>query len=390
MRDVQRGAFVVSSRGASMSEKRDYYEILDVPRDATDKDLKNSFRRLARKYHPDRSTEEDAESKFKEIQEAYAVLSDPQKRAQYDRFGHSGPSGSPFSGFEGGFNINLEDLFGGDFFSSIFGGGRRRSRQRRGSDILVRHSVEYSDVYHGSQEEITIDLPHACGPCEGTGAKNGELDTCDTCRGQGQIQVREQIGPFVQSSVRTCSDCGGVGSTPIESCDDCNGQGSTLESTTLRFQVPKGAESGTRLRMKGKGEPSSFPNGETGDLYIEIEVEAHPWFERSGSDLIMSLPLGYADLVLGTTIELDHIDGKGIEIKVPPHSNSGETLTIRQRGLPHPRTGRNGDVVVLLKLHMPKKLSKDAKKSLNILRDELGPEDITQRILEDSEERRRI
>jgi molecular chaperone DnaJ len=388
MRDVQRGAFLVSSRGATMAEKRDYYEILEVQRDATDKDLKNSFRRLARKYHPDRSTEQDAESKFKEIQEAYAVLSDPQKRAQYDRFGHSGPSGNPFSGFEGGFNINLEDLFGGDLFSSIFGGGRRRSRQRRGSDILVRHSVDFADVYYGSKEEITLDLPLPCGSCDGTGAKDGALDTCDTCRGQGQIQVREQIGPFVQSSVRTCSDCGGVGSTPIKSCEECRGQGSNLESTTLRFQVPIGAESGTRLIMKGRGEPSSFPNGEAGDLFIEIEVETHPWFERSGSDLIMSLPLGYSDLVLGTKIDLDHVDGKSLEISVPPFSNSGDTITIRQRGLPNHRTGRNGDVVVLLKLHMPTKLSKEAKKTLTTLRDELGPEDVVKRILEDSEERR--
>jgi len=372
-----------------MSDKRDYYEILEVGKDASEKDLKNAFRRLARKYHPDRSTEPDAESKFKEIQEAYAVLSDSQKRAQYDRFGHSGPSGHPFSGFEGGFNINLEDLFGGDLFSNLFGGGRRRTRQRRGSDILVRHTVDYTDVYNGTQEEVTLDLPQACESCDGTGAKDAKLEVCQPCRGQGQIQVREQIGPFVQSTVRPCGDCSGLGSTPIQSCDDCTGQGNTLQSTTLRFQVPKGAENGTRLRMRGKGEPSSFANGEPGDLFIEIEIEPHPWFERSGSDLIMSLPLGYSDLALGTTVELEHIDGTMLEIKVPPLSNSGETLTIRKRGLPHPRSGRNGDVVVLLKLHMPKKIGKDAKKALTSLREELAPNDILKRILEDSEERRR-
>ena len=372
-----------------MSEKRDYYEVLGVSRDASEKDLKNAFRRLARKYHPDRSEEDDAESKFKEVQEAFAVLSDPQKRSHYDRFGHSGPAGNPFGGFEGGFNINLEDLFGGDIFSSFFGGGRNRSRQRRGSDILVRHSVDLSDIFNGVQEEITIDLPQACQSCDASGAKDGEHETCSTCRGQGQIQVRQQIGPFIQSTVQPCGDCNGMGSIALEDCLDCKGRGSKLEMTTLRFAVPEGAEHGTRLRMRGKGEQSQYPNGEPGDLFIEIEVEQHPWFERSSSDLIMSLPLGFSDLVLGTKITLDHIDGKPLDIVIPANSNSGETLTIRHRGLPHSRSKKRGDVVVLLKLHMPERLTKDVKKTLSSIRDHLAPEDIVERILKDSNERRR-
>ena len=161
-----------------MSDKRDYYEVLGVEKSASSGDLKNAFRRLARKYHPDRSTEPDAEERFKEIQEAYAVLSDEQKRAHYDRFGHDGPQGNPFGGFGGGgFNINLEDILGGDFFSSFFGGGSRRRRTRRGSDILLRHSVELVDVLLGSEQEVVLDLPEICATCEGTGARGGVLET---------------------------------------------------------------------------------------------------------------------------------------------------------------------------------------------------------------------
>ena len=373
-----------------MSDKRDYYEVLGVEKSASSGDLKNAFRRLARKYHPDRSTEPDAEERFKEIQEAYAVLSDEQKRAHYDRFGHDGPQGSPFGGFGGGgFNINLEDILGGDFFSSFFGGGSRRRRTRRGSDILLRHSVELVDVLLGSEQEVVLDLPEICTTCEGTGARGGVLETCTTCGGQGQVRVRQQVGPFIQEVLQTCSDCGGRGKIAEHPCGDCEGTGTQLKSNTIRFSVPEGAENGTRLRMRGRGEPAPQGVGEPGDLFIEIEIETHPWFERTGSDLIMSLPLGYADLLLGTTVELEHLDGKPLIIKVPPHSNSGETIEVRKRGLPRQRGSGRGDVVVLLKLHMPKKVPKATRKSLDALRSDLSPDDVLGSIVEDASERRR-
>ena len=373
-----------------MSDKRDYYEVLGVEKSAGSGDLKNAFRRLARKYHPDRSTEPDAEERFKEIQEAYAVLSDEQKRAHYDRFGHDGPQGSPFGGFGGGgFNINLEDILGGDFFSSFFGGGSRRRRTRRGSDILLRHSVELVDVLLGSEQEVVLDLPEICATCEGTGARGGVLETCTSCGGQGQVRVRQQVGPFIQEALQTCSDCGGRGKIAEHPCGDCDGTGAQLKSNTIRFSVPEGAENGTRLRMRGRGEPAPQGVGEPGDLFIEIEIETHPWFERTGSDLIMSLPLGYADLLLGTTVELEHLDGKPLIIKVPPHSNSGETIEVRKRGLPRQRGSGRGDVVVLLKLHMPKKVPKATRKSLDALRSDLSPDDVLGSIVEDASERRR-
>ena len=372
-----------------MSDKRDYYEVLGVEKSASESDLKNAFRSLARKYHPDRSTEENAEDKFKEIQEAYAVLSDAEKRAQYDRFGHNGPSGSPFGGFGGGgFNINLEDILGGDFFSSMFGGGGGRSNRRRGNDIRIIHTVRLLDIYNGSTEEIELDLPTQCEPCGGTGAEGGETKNCSDCNGQGRVRMRQQVGPFVQDVVRECPTCNGVGQMSAVSCSPCDGTGQTTKATTLRFSIPAGAEEGTRLRMRGRGAPAPQGKGQQGDLFIEIEVEEHPWFERSGPDLIMSLPLGYADLVLGTSITLEHLDGKDLTIKIPSGTNSGETLEIRKRGLPGRRSGGRGDIIVLVKLHMPKKVNKKTKKALQEVKDALAPSDMIQRIKQDAKERR--
>ena len=373
-----------------MSDKRDYYEVLGVEKNASEGDLKNAFRSLARKYHPDRSTEDGAEDKFKEIQEAYAVLSDQEKRAQYDRFGHNGPGGSPFGGFGGGggFNINLEDILGRDFFSSMFGGGGGRSSRRRGNDIRIRHTVSLQDIYSGSSEEVELELPTACDACDGTGAEGGETQTCPDCNGQGRVRMRQQVGPFVQDVVRECPTCNGAGQTAANSCSSCDGTGQTMKMTTLRFSIPAGTEEGTRLRMRGRGQPAAKGKGQQGDLFIEIEVEEHPWFERSGPDLIMSLPLGYADLVLGTTVSLDHLDGKNLTIKVPAGTNSGDTLEIRKRGLPGRRSGGRGDVIVLVKLHMPKKVDKKSKKALQELRSSLAPTDLIDRIKKDASDRR--
>ena len=373
-----------------MSDKRDYYEVLGVEKNASEGDLKNAFRSLARKYHPDRSTEDGAEDKFKEIQEAYAVLSDQEKRAQYDRFGHNGPGGSPFGGFGGGggFNINLEDILGGDFFSSMFGGGGGRSSRRRGNDIRIRHTVSLQDIYSGSSEEVELELPTGCDACDGTGAEGGETQTCPDCNGQGRVRMRQQVGPFVQDVVRECPTCNGAGQTAANSCSSCDGTGQTMKMTTLRFSIPAGTEEGTRLRMRGRGQPAPKGKGQHGDLFIEIEVEEHPWFERSGPDLIMSLPLGYADLVLGTTVSLDHLDGKNLTIKVPAGTNSGDTLEIRKRGLPGRRSGGRGDVIVLVKLHMPKKVDKKSKKALQELRSSLAPTDLIDRIKKDASDRR--
>ena len=373
-----------------MSEKRDYYEVLGVSKDADDKELKKAFRSLARKYHPDKNDSPDADEKFKEIQEAYAVLSDSDKRRNYDRFGHNAPGGSPFGpgGFQG-FNINLDDILGGDFFSNIFGGGRRRSTQSQGNDILVRHEITLKSVLEGGKDEIEIDLPSTCEECNGTGAKDGITTECSECDGAGQVRIRQQIGPFVQDSIRPCVRCGGSGREFTSKCKACAGDGKKNESQVLRFNVPPGAQDGTRLRIRGKGQPAPFGKGVPGDLFIELVVEEHPWFERNGMDLIMSLPLGFSDLALGTTVTLPHIDDKDLVIKVPAGTNSGDTITISSRGVPSSRGIGRGDIVVLCKLHMPKKFDKSTKKSLDALRNSLsGSGDIIDRVIDDAEERR--
>ena len=252
----------------------------------------------------------------------------------------------------------------------------------------MRHSVNLEDVLNGTEQEVVLDLPEPCSSCEGTGAEGGDLVPCQRCSGSGQLRVRQQVGPFIQESVQPCDACTGRGSVSDRPCVDCGGQGSELKSNTLRFSVPEGAESGTRLRMRGKGEPAPQGVGEPGDLFIELEVEPHPWFERSGSDLIMSLPLGYGQLLLGASVELEHIDGKPLVIKIPAHSSSGETIEIKKRGLPRQRGSGRGDVVVLLKLHMPSKVSKATKKTLESIKDDLSPADMMDSILKDATDRR--
>lgn len=376
--------------GAEMSGKRDYYEVLGLDRDADEKALKNAFRRLARKYHPDRSEEPDAEDRFKEIQEAYAVLSDASKRSQYDRFGHDGPSGGFGGGFGGGFNVDLGDLFGGsDIFSAFFGGGGGGGqRKSRGSDILYRHTVSSEDVMNGADEEVELDLPAPCSLCSSTGAEGGALEVCATCSGRGVLSRMVQMGPFQTRQDRTCSECNGRGKIPKSVCKKCRGRGRVEQTSTLRFSVPAGAEDGTRLRLRGKGEPGR--DGQpAGDLLVELEVSPHSYFERSRSDLIMSLPLGYADLALGTTITLDHLDGSPLEIRVPKGSTAGDTIDIARRGFPRLRGGGRGDVVVLLKLHMPKKFSRSARSSLEELREHMAPSDLEERIREEADVRRR-
>jgi len=377
-----------------MSGKRDYYEVLGVSKDADDKQLKNAFRKLARKFHPDKNESPDADEKFKEIQEAYAVLSDAQKRQQYDRFGHEPPGGSPFGagGFQG-FNINLEDLMGGDLgdmFSSFFGGGSRSrgSARRRGDDILIRQSVDLADVITGASKEVHLDLPSECESCDGSGSKDGKSKTCTKCKGNGRVRVRQQIGPFVQEVVQECSSCSGSGSLIEHPCNKCRGDGIFHKEQTLRFNVPIGASHGTRLRNRGMGSPAPNGKGSRGDLLIEISVDQHPWLERNGSDLIMSLPLGYSELVLGSEHVIEHVDGEELTIKVPAGSNSGDTIEVRGRGIPNSR-GRRGDVVVLLKLHVPK-IPKSTKKILEEIRSDLsGKENLIDLMRKDAKERRR-
>ena len=376
-----------------MSEKRDYYEVLGVSKDASDSDLKKAFRSLARKYHPDKNPDDpDSERLFKEVQEAYAVLSNPDQRRQYDMFGHESPGGSPFGpgGFQG-VNINLDDLFSGGFesiFSGMFGGGQS-SRSRRGNDVLLRHSVTLEQILDEEEVEISAELSAVCDSCRGTGAKSqDDVQICSTCNGQGRIMQQARVGPFVQQMVSDCPECGGQGKIIRNPCAECRGTGSTQKLQTLRIQIPRGTEDGLRLRQRGKGEP--LQNGQPGDLYIQLEVDAHPWFERDGPDLIMALPLGFPEMMLGTQVELPHIDGKPLVIDIPAGSKPSETIIVRGRGMPHRRGRGRGDVTVLLKLFAPKKFSKSMRSKLEDLRVDFGLplEDVESMVRREAEDRR--
>jgi len=376
-----------------MSEKRDYYEVLGVSKDASDSDLKKAFRSLARKFHPDKNPDDpDSERMFKEVQEAYAVLSNPDQRRQYDMFGHESPGGSPFGpgGFQG-VNINLDDLFSGGFesiFSGMFGGGQS-SRSRRGNDVLLRHSVTLEQILDEEEIEISAELSAVCDSCRGTGAKSqDDVQICSTCNGQGRIMQQARVGPFVQQMVSDCPECGGQGKIIRNPCAECRGTGSTQKLQTLRIQIPRGTEDGLRLRQRGKGEP--LQNGQPGDLYIQLEVDAHPWFERDGPDLIMALPLGFPEMMLGTQVELPHIDGKPLVIDIPAGSKPSETIIVRGRGMPHRRGRGRGDVTVLLKLFAPKKVSKSMRSKLEDLRVDFGLplEDVESMVRREAEDRR--
>ena len=385
--------------GDGVMTKRDYYEVLEVSRNSNDDELKKAFRTLARKNHPDKNPDDaEAENRFKEIQEAYAVLSNPQQRQNYDTFGHESPGGNPFgrSGFQG-VNISMDDLFSGGFdsvFSQFFGGGGTSGRRSsRGNDVLIRHSINMEMAMVGGETELEAKLLVICDTCNGRAAASAEgVKTCGTCSGQGQVTQNRKIGPFIQQMVTDCPECSGTGRKITDPCGDCRGQGREKKKQTIRFGIPAGISDGTRMRMGGRGEPIRGGGGNPGDLYIQVHIEDHDWYERDGSDLLMALPLGYPELLLGTTVSLPHIDGKEISIDVPAGSIPGDTLEVSGRGFPRARGRGRGNVTVLLKLYIPSKLSKNVKKQIEGLRDEIGIDldSIEDLVRKEAKSRRRI
>ena len=380
-----------------MTSKRDYYEVLGVSKKASNSEIKKAFRTLARKYHPDKNPgDEEAEALFKEVQEAYAILSNEEQRRQYDTFGHNRPDGNPFgSGFQG-VNINFEDLFSGSgfdsVFSEIFGGGNSRRREKRGNDLLMRHSISFQSMFNGSEEESDIESLIQCSECSGSGAKSKEgVSICRTCDGHGRITQTQRIGPFLQESVTDCPNCRGTGRVVTDPCSSCRGDGRIKKERTIRFSVPAGISHGTRMRMQGQGEPTSGNSGPPGHLYIEISVEDHEWFERSDSDLLMAFPVGYHDLLRGKKFEIPHLDGSPLVIEIPAGSKPGDTIDIRGRGIPNNRGRGRGNVTILLKLHVPEKLSKETLSSLKELSESIDVQvdEIEESIRREARNRRR-
>ena len=347
--------------------KRDYYEVLGVEKNASDQEIKSAFRKLAKKYHPDVSKEPDAAEKFKEAQEAYAVLSDPDKRHQYDQFGHAafeqqyGSSGGyDFSGFD--FSDIFGDLFGNSFG---FGGSRSSSRTRKGEDKLVRMNLTFEEAAFGCKKKINININTSCEYCSGKGGI-GEK-TCSTCRGTGTM-TKEQSTLFGTFMTRTtCTTCGGAGKTYDKKCSHCKGTGKINENKDVEVKIPAGVDTGNRLRLAGKGE-AGLNGGPNGDIYIEFNVKPHPLFEREEEDIYLTLPITITDAVLGVKVDVPTLTGP-VKLTIPAGSKTGDKHRLKGKGLDVPNSSRKGDMYVILKIEVPQKLSKEQKKLFEALRE---------------------
>lgn len=345
---------------------KDYYGILGVSRDADQEEIKKAYRRLARKYHPDvNQGNAEAESKFKEITEAYEVLSDPDKRRAYDMYGEAGlrvsGAADPFSDFMSPFN---------DIFDMFFGGGRRaRAREypQRGEDLLVRTTISLRDVYHGTRVKVRVPRLKTCPECGGNGVERGyELDLCPACGGDGRITNVRRTAFGTISSSRTCPRCAGRGEINTHPCPSCEGRGLRESVEELEIDVPPGVEDGDRIRIPGKGEAGRM-GGPPGDLYVEIRVEEDPVFHRDGSDLWATLCLSVVDAALGTEITVPSLDGE-VKVVIPPGSQPGEKIRLRGKGLPHPRSRGRGDLYLLLDLEVPRDLTPEQRRLLEEFR----------------------
>lgn len=344
--------------------KKDYYELLEVHQNASDAEIKKAFRKLAVKYHPDKNRDDKkAEDKFKEINEAYEVLSDPQKRATYDQFGHSmggqGAGGFSDSGFGAGFGDVFEDMFG-DFF----GGGRRSSGQR-GSDLRYNMSISFEEAAFGKETTIKIPTTENCSYCNGSGGKS---ETCSRCKGSGQIRMQQ--GFFAVN--RPCNHCAGRGKVIIDPCSKCKGKGRVEISKTLSVKIPAGIDSGMRLRISGEGEPG-LGGAPSGDLYVVIQVEAHPFFMREENEIVCELPISFAQASLGAEIHVPTLDGK-VKMKIPAGSQPGKVLRLKGKGFPDARGYGRGDQHVVLKVEVPRKLTERQKELLKEFDEESGDE----------------
>ncbi len=350
-----------------MSQKRDYYEILGVDRNASDAELKSAYRKLALQYHPDRNpgNHEEATEKFKEITEAYGVLADADKRAAYDRYGHAGVSGAATQGwpdFSSTVFTDFEDLFG-EFFGGVFGRQRGpRSRAQRGSDLRYEVEITFEEAATGLETKIKIPRWETCAECGGRGAKRGsEPAACTVCGGRGQL--RQQQGLFTVS--RTCPECKGLGQVIREPCPACQGQGRSRQEKVLGIKIPAGVEEGMRLRVSGEGESGVY-GGPAGDLYVVLHVREHAYFERDGSDLYCTVPISIAQAALGTEIKVPTLKAQE-RLRIPEGTQSGSVFRLRGLGMPRVEEGGRGDLYVRVQVMVPTNLSREQRRLLESL-----------------------
>ena len=345
---------------------RDYYEVLGVSKSDTDEEIRKGFRKKAMEYHPDRNRNPDAEARFKEINEAYQVLSDPNKRAQYNRFGSAG------MGSNGGFDKPFEgfDVFGGfgDIFDSFFGDAtKRRTREaQRGNDIQQRVVLSFEEAVFGTEREVEINRLERCQKCSGKGNEPGTpINTCATCRGSGQLRraQRSVFGQFTQ--VTTCSTCQGRGSTIVTACQNCRGGGLERRQRKIAVRIPAGVEAGMQVRLSGEGEAGQ-DGGTSGNLYVYVDVRAHEFFRREENDLVYELPINYAEAVLGADKQVPTLerDEPFKILKIPQGTQHGAEFRIRGKGIPHLHSNRRGDLRVVVDLQVPRSLNKEQRQAL--------------------------
>jgi molecular chaperone DnaJ len=360
--------------------KRDYYEVLGVSKDASAAEIKKAYRKLALKYHPDKNPDDkEAEEKFKEAAEAYEVLSNEEKKAKYDRFGHAGMGGA--SGFGGG-GMNMEDIFSqfGDIFGGGFsgfggfgGGGGRARRVNRGSNIRVKVTMSLKDIVNGVEKKIKVKKYVSCNSCSGSGAEGGSgFSTCDTCKGSGQVNRVTNTFLGQMQTTSTCPTCGGEGKTITNKCNVCLGDGIVKDDETIELKIPAGVEGGMQLSVNGKGNMGAR-NGVPGDLIVLIEEEEHPELKRDGNNVLYDLYVSFADAVLGTEVTVPTVNGKA-KIKIEAGTQGGKVLRLRNKGIPEVNGYRTGDQLVHVNVWTPQTLSKEEKSMMEKLR---GSENFT-------------
>lgn len=356
---------------------RDYYEVLGVPRNASQEEIKRAFRRLARQYHPDVSDAPDAEERFKEINEAYAVLSDPEKRAAYDRFGHAGVRGA--GGVGAGGNFTAEDFV--DLFEELFGfgfgfGGRRgprRPRPQRGRDIHLKVTLTFEEAATGVEKTVEVTRQEVCPVCGGTGAAPGTQPVrCSTCGGTGRVRQARQtfFGTLVQESV--CPTCGGTGEVIRTPCPECGGRGRVQRKVKRVVPIPAGVDTGTQIRIAGEGHAGEH-GGPPGDLYLEVQVKPHPFFRRKGDDVLLEVSVNMAQAALGADIKVPTLDGEEI-LHIPPGTQPGQVFRLPGKGFPHLRRNGRGDQVVMVDVEIPTRLNHRQRELLAELAATLGTE----------------
>lgn len=339
--------------------KRDYYEILGIARDADDKEIKRAYRKLAMKYHPDRNPDDtEAENKFKEASEAYEILTDANKRAAYDQFGHAGVDGQAGGGGFGGGGASFSDIFG-DVFGDIFGGGGR-GRSNRGSDLRYTLELDLEEAVKGTTVKIRVPGHAECEACDGSGAEKGSRpETCGTCKGMGQVRMQQGFFTVQQA----CPTCRGAGKIIKNPCKVCHGQGRVQEEKTLSVKVPPGVDTGDRIRLSGEGE-MGMDGGPSGDLYVQISVREHSIFTRDGRNLYCEVPISIVDAALGGELEVPTLDGR-VKLKIPPETQTGKLFRLRNKGVAPVRGGPAGDLLCRVIVETPVNLTKKQKDLLD-------------------------